>query len=269
MAVKPFSNEELNFLKFAAIVFDEFPKAIRQTFVTMWDNKIAVLPGYQLWDDSPAVRNMFLGAEGGKTDIPTNSSIDSWDCTALFKALIYAKTFALPGTKRTLAESYIKGRKPKLSSFHPTVISPSGNQDETLALAIDQLRLLRNRLCHSAERKMDKLSFDHCVNLAKDAFAALGVNTTSIDVIGRLTESDFPTKKVDKLNKSIQKGLKARNLFLQGEVIDKFVDLEDLVNQLSETVREVKDLAKTTPILYEEMRIMNSQLVQARETGNI
>ena len=269
MAVKPFSNEELNFLKFAAIIFDEFPKAIRQAFATMWDNKVGVLPGYQLWDDSAAVRNMFLMAEGAKTDIPTNSSINCWDCTTLFKATIYAKTFALPGSKRTLAESYIKGRKLKPSPFHLTIISPSGNQDETLALAIDQLRLLRNRLCHSAERKMDKLSFDHCVNLAKDAFAALGVNTTSIDVIGRLTESDFPTKKVDKLNKSIQKGLKARNLFLQGEVIDKFVDLEDLVNQLSETVREVKDLAKTAPILYEQMRIMNSQLVQARETGNI
>ena len=255
MAVKPFSNEELNFLKFAAIVFDEFPKAIRQTFVAMWNNKIAVLPGYQLWDDSAAVRNMFLGAEGGKTDIPTNSSIDSWDCTALFKALIYAKTFALPGTKRTLAESYIKGRKPKLSSFHPTVISPSGNQDETLALAIDQLRLLRNKLCHSPGRNTNKLSFDQYVKLAKDAFAALGLNTTSIDVIGSLTESDFPTKKIDELNESIQKVLRASNQFLQEEVIDKFGNLEDL--QI-ETMEEVK-----------EMKNMTSQLMQSRETGNI
>ena len=262
MAVKPFSNEELNFLKFAAIVFDEFPKAIRQTFVAMWDNKIAVLPGYQLWDDSAAVRNMFLVTEGGKTDIPTNSSIDSWDCTALFKATIHAKTFALPGTTRTLAESYIKGRKPKPSSFHPTVISPSGNQDETLALAIDQLRLLRNKLCHSSERNMNKLSFDQYVKLAKDAFAALGLNTTSIDVIGSLTESDFPTKKIDELNESIQKVLRASNQFLQEEVIDKFGNFEHLGNQLRtlqiETVEEVK-----------EMKIMASQLMQSRETGNI
>ena len=269
MAVKPFSKEELNFLKLAAIVFDEFPKAIRQAFVTMWDKKIGVLPGYQLWDDSQAVRNMLLVAEGGKTDIPTNSSINNWDCTALFKATIYGKSFALPGSKRTLAESYLNGRKPKPSPFHVAIISPSGNQDETLALAIDQLRILRNTLCHSAERKMDKISFNHYVNLAKDALAALGANRTSIDVIGRMTENEFPTKKVDKLNKSIQKGLQARNQFLQGEVIDKFVDLEDLGNKLIETVGEVKDLAKTAPMLYEEMKIMNCQLVQARETGNI
>ena len=94
MAVKPFSNDDLNFLKFAAIVFDEFPKAIRHTFVTMWDKKIGVLPGYQLWDDSPAVRNMLLVAEGGKTNISTNLAIDSWDCTMLFTATIFAKTFA-------------------------------------------------------------------------------------------------------------------------------------------------------------------------------
>ena len=67
---------------------------------------------------------------------------------------------------------------------------------ETFALAIDQLRLLRNSLCHSTSSEMDKLTFDQRVNYAKDAFQALGVSTAPIDAVGSLTESDFPTNEV-------------------------------------------------------------------------
>ena len=43
---------------------------------------------------------------------------------------------------------------------------------------------------------MDKLTFDQCVNYAKDAFQALGLSTAPIDSVGSLTESDFPTNEV-------------------------------------------------------------------------
>ena len=43
---------------------------------------------------------------------------------------------------------------------------------------------------------MDKLTFDQCVNYAKDAFQALGFSTAPIDSVGSLTESDFPTNEV-------------------------------------------------------------------------
>ena len=239
MAVKPFSKEELNFLKFSAIVFDEFPKALRQTFITMWNKTNAVLPGYQAWDDSPAVRNMFLMTEGVRTVIPTNTSIDTWDCTTLFNATIYAKTFSSPVSKLSLAKLYINGRMPKPNPFHLAIKSPRGNQDETLALAVDQLRLLRNTLCHSAERKMNKLSFDQYVNLAKDAFAALCVSTSVIDVIGNLPESSFPTKKVDELTECIQKELQASNQFLQEEVIDQLRRLNIKVDENQELIKYV------------------------------
>ena len=81
-------------------------------------------------------------------------------------------------------------------SFHACVLSPGGNNAETFALAIDQLRLLRNSLCHSASCEIDKLTFDQCVNYAKDAFQALGLSTAPIDSVGSLTESDFPTNEV-------------------------------------------------------------------------
>ena len=235
MAVKPFSKEELNFFKFSSIVLDEFPKAVRQIFKTLWDSKIAVLPGYQVWDDSTAVRNMLLKSEGGKTGIPINQSIAEWDCTALFQATIFAKTFGSSsgrGPTNTLNYLYLKGKKPAAVPFHPSVNSGTGNQDETYALAIDQIRLLRNTFCHSAKSEIAKADFDQFVQLAKDALTAAKVSTTFVDGIGGLTEDDFPTAKVNKLNKSFQKELQAINHFLQD-------DLKETTNTIGETTREM------------------------------
>jgi hypothetical protein len=135
MAAKPFSKEELNFFKFSKLVIHEFPKVIRQIFIIMWDSRIAIRPGYITWDDSTQVRNMLLTSEGGKTDIPTTKSIDEWDCTTLFKATIYAKTFGAPSSKgSTLNDLYLKKVKPLPGSFHSSVHSSTGKQDEAYAL---------------------------------------------------------------------------------------------------------------------------------------
>ena len=142
-----YTDEQLNFFKLSKLAVDEFSKALRQTFKHMWDLKFG--PG-AIWDDSIHVRKSFLIKEGGKTKVPTDKSYEDWDCTALFQATIYAKTFALPDTKgnlKTLGELYLKPRGFKaIGSFHPSVLSLRGNQAETFALAIDQLRLLRNWL---------------------------------------------------------------------------------------------------------------------------
>ncbi len=102
MAAKPFTKEQLNFFKFFTLVIDEFPKVLRQIVITMWDSKVATKPGFIAWDDSVKVRNMLLTSEGGKTDIPTTKSIQEWDCTALFKATIYAKTFGVSAQRDRL-----------------------------------------------------------------------------------------------------------------------------------------------------------------------
>ena len=68
MAVKPFTKEQLNFFKFTFIVLDEFPKMLRDIFIKK--------PGYITLGDSVTVRNLLLTREGGKTDIPTNKSIN-------------------------------------------------------------------------------------------------------------------------------------------------------------------------------------------------
>ena len=110
MALQPFTNEQLNYFKFASIVLNEFADALRQTFKSMWDKRFGHSPGYQLWDDSTVVRNLFHKEEGGKTRVPTHISYEEWDCTALFQATIYARYFAASDSKghyKTLGELYV------------------------------------------------------------------------------------------------------------------------------------------------------------------
>ena len=184
------TDEEWNFLKFVMVV-KVFDKALRQTFKRMWNKKYGLL---HQWDDSNAVRKLLCNKESGRQSIKllTNKSYETWDTTALCKFTLYAKSFATRDSKgdlKTLDELYIKPRGPNPAGlFHASVISANGNIDETYALAIDQLRLLRNWCFHSTRAEMDKKTFDQYVKLAKDAFKALLVNTDDhIDAIVKVT----------------------------------------------------------------------------------
>ena len=210
MATKSFTSEQLNFFKFSTLVFDELPKVLRQVFISMWDSKIAIKPGFIRWDDSPKVHNLFSTCAGVKGPV---KSIEEWDCTALFKATIYAKIFGNPTAGSTLDDLFLKKTKPAPGSFRLSVVSPTGNQDETYALAIDQLRLLRNTLCHSKKSEIVKTDFDNYVQLVTSALAALNVDTSFVDTIGQMSEEDFPTHKVQELDKCRLSELQAISLF--------------------------------------------------------
>ena len=261
MALTPFRKEQLNYFKFTQVVLDEFPKALRQTFRTMWDNTCAHLPGYQTWDDSAAVRKLFRATEGDKTKVPTHLSYDEWDCTALFQATIYAQSFALPGSRghhRTLGDLYVKPIRLPPGSFHPSVVSPGGNKAETFALAIDQLRLLRNSLCHSTSFEMDKITFTQHVQRAKDAFKALGVNTNPIDAVAGLSESDFPKKRVRQLEEGIRSELLSANKFLQEEVKDELLGIRSELAQSNQERKE--DQKRTETEIKDEIQDVKNQL---------
>ena len=236
-----FSLEQLNFFKFSSVVLDEFPIALRQVFVHMWDNQVAPTPGFQKWDDSPLVRNMFLSKEGGKTKYgPTGKSYHEWDCTALFEATLYAQSFAIPdgsGGLSTLNKLYVKPRHLLSGTFHP-VISIPGNEAETFALALDQLRLLRNALCHqTSTQKIDKTIFDYYIKLAREALAALKQDTTRIDEIGKLEEEDFPTARLQKLQAELKK---------EKDVDIKFKQINDHLNQIECQIRTIRSDVKTS-----------------------
>jgi len=195
-----YSKDKVNFHKFTHIVNDHIPKALRQTFRLMWDRKFG--PG-QLWDDSEAVRKSLAAKEGGRTKVPTHQSYEEWDCTALFQATIFAQSFALPDSKghyKTLSDLYVK--PPGHGAFHASVVSLGGNPDETVALAIDQLRLLRNSSSHPAKDEMSTGTFNQYLELVKDAFKALGLKTDEIDAIG--SEVGLPTSEVANLERENQ-----------------------------------------------------------------
>ena len=241
MALQPFTNEQLNYLKFTFVALNEIPKALRQAFKQMWNNTFASIPGFQPWDDSNAVRNLFLSTEGGVTKVPTHISYDEWDCTSLFQATIYARSFASPDSKghhRVLHDLYLKPCKLPRGTFHSSVVSPTGDDAETFALAIDQLRMLRNSLCHLNKSELDKKTFDQYIQLAKDAIKALGVSTSPIDAVGSLTESDFPTEKVRKLENDVRTELQKENEFLR--------DVKDGLQLIQKSHQEgTEDVRKT------------------------
>ena len=268
MALQPFRNEQLNYFKFASIALNEFPKALRQTFKSMWDNNLRHLPGHQPWDDSVKVRNLFLTFEGGpgKTKVPTNLSYEEWDCTNLFQATIYANSFSMPDSRghlKTLGELHVKPRKLAPGVFHTSVVSPGGDNAETFALAIDQLRLLRNALCHSHSSEIEKTKFDHYVQLAKDAFKALGIKTDHVNVIGGLTESEFPTDEVRKLEERLKEEYLAYVSFLQQQNQQQQQNLEGMalvIEGMDSAIREIKIRVEIIPTKDDVAQIMEQKM---------
>ena len=263
MTLQPFQDQQLNYFKFASIVLNEFPKALRQTFRSMWDSKFGHLPGFQPWDDSNVVRNLFLSSEGGTAKVPTNLSYHEWDCTALFQATIYARAFALPDSKghdRTLSDFYVKPHTLSRGTFHVSVVSRGGDKSETFALAIDQLRLLRNSLCHSSSSEIDKPTFDQYVQYANDAFKALGVKTDPIDVIGGLKESHFPTNEVRKLEHGIKEETRKYVKFLEevSSDIDELKALSTAIEGKLERTASKENIAMMLDQKLNELKLPSS-----------
>ncbi|XP_068751947.1 uncharacterized protein [Montipora capricornis] len=237
MSVHPYREEELNHFKCLSLVLNEFPRALRQTFKTMWDTTIGRRPGSQLWDDSTAVRNLFVSEEGGTTKVPAHQSYDEWDCTDLFQATIFAKSFSIHS--KTLNEVYVKPYAVRYGSFHRFVLSPVGDNMETIALAIDQLRRLRNTVCHSSRLEMDKATFDQNIQYAKEAFKALGISTASIDAIESLTSSEFPTKRVRMLERQLREDNQAYMKCLESRNAD-MEEIKDLLTAIKQNVESNK-----------------------------
>jgi len=126
------------------------------------------------------------------------------------------------------------------------VVSPGGNNAETFAMAIDQLRLLRNAFCHSFSSAIDKKTFDQYIQHTKDAIKALGVTTAPIDAVGSLTESDFPTEKVCRLKDDITKELQTENTFLKENVEDQLIGVRsDLAQSRQEQQEDLSEMRKT------------------------
>ena len=174
----------------------------------MWDNKFGNMTGFKPWDDSPDVRKLFLKAEGGKTRVPTHLSYEEWDFVALIQATIHARSFTGPDSK---------GQRRKLphGKFHASVVSPVGYDLESSLHAIHQLRLLRNLFWHPLRVEIDKETFDHYVQQAKEAFIALGIATAQIDAIVS-TPLDLPPPVLSEVEDGIRQEILVDAMCLEG-----------------------------------------------------
>ncbi|XP_022810303.1 uncharacterized protein LOC111347314 isoform X1 [Stylophora pistillata] len=266
MTLQPFTKEQLNYFKFAFVVVNEFPKALRQTFKNKWDNIFGHLPGFQPWDDSVAVRNMFLAKESGSTKVPTHLSYDAWDCTALFQATIFSKSFSMPdggGHHRTLSYLFVRPHRLPTGGFHASVISRTGNDAESFALAIDQLRLLRNAFCHSPSSEIPKATFNMYLQLTKETFQALGVSSSSVNAIGSLAEKDFPIGKVPELEDKIRKERQAEIAFLKKRVEDELISIRSENTEANQERRN--EAERVVTVLREEIQQLETRLQEQNE----
>ena len=97
------------------------------------------------------------------------------------------------------------------------MVSPTGNEAETFALAIDQLRLLRNSVWNLLSSNMDNGTFTHYMQFAKDAFTALRVPTNYIDALGGLTESKVYPVSFQRSTEDRRREFEEGNKFLEGD----------------------------------------------------
>jgi hypothetical protein len=135
-----------------------------------------------------------------------------------------------------LNDLFLKKVKPLPGSFHSSVQSSTGNQDETYALAIDQLRLLRNTLCHSPKPELVKTDFDNYVQLVTNALTAVNIDTAIVDAIGLMNEGDFPTEKVQELHECRTKELRAISMFHQ--------NVEQKLSSIEERTEKIENVEK-------------------------
>ena len=146
------------------------------------------------------------------------------------------------------------------------MVSPGGNNAETFAMAIDQLRLLRNAFCHSCSSEIDKKAFDQYIQYTKDAIKALGVTTDPVDAVGSLTESDFPTEKVCKLKDDITKELLTEIRFLKENVEDELIGVRsDLVQSRQERQEDSLELRKTIEKATANQEMTNEKITEINQ----
>ena len=256
MTLQPFTKEQVNYFKFAHIVKNEFPKALRQSFKYLWDTTYGHRPGYRSWDDSKEVREMFLREEGGTTDVPTNLSYTEWDCSKLFQATIYSQSFSeedSEGRKTSLSEKYVKPHRLAKGEPLTSIEKSSTSVTETFTIAINQLRILRNNLFHLTKAEIDAKTFESYIQLSEKAFGFLNVATASIKAISSYSEDDFPKEKARKIGEDIMRHMKAELRYIN-EILEKSLHvtmersvelLESIIETFGKREKVLQELIKS------------------------
>ena len=109
-------------------------------------------------------------------------------------------------------------------------------------MVIDQLRILRNTLCHSFKAEINRKEFKTYIELAKEAFEAVHLSTERLDAIVSFSPSDFPIEKSLKLEEYFKNEFRETQLRrTEGKLFE-----DDVKRHLEEILTYVKpsDLSK-------------------------
>ncbi|XP_022788969.1 uncharacterized protein LOC111328745 [Stylophora pistillata] len=211
-----FPPKVLNFYRLVFFVVHILPQVMQEVWKKLMDLSLT----FHSFDAAQAVRD--VGPVKNGTVIHLER-----DCVSLFKAILNTKVHAQPnksGELSSLHELYVK---PCSGKFHDSIQSPTGNKAETVALVVDQLRLLQNAICREAETEMvDEDKFDYLITLARDAFKALDLDVSLIDKFVKLSEEDFPSEKC----KQLQERLKAESYYA-GQIKDLIVNFIEVKSE--------------------------------------
>ena len=140
------------------------------------------------WDDSTIVRSQLARLLPTQrwhlSKIVLKESIEKWDLTCLIYAICNAKIHS----GQSLSYYYRTSVRPW--EFHNSVWRQT--QEETFAVAVDQLRRCRNVIAHSPCVGMSLKDLEFYVNLIKEALGALMADTSVVDVIAQERINEQP-----------------------------------------------------------------------------
>ena len=265
MTLPPFTKEQVNYFKFAHIVVNEFPKALRQIFKHLWDTTYGHRPGYRFWDDSEEVRKMFLHEEGGTTKVPTDLSYTEWGCSDLFRATIFSQSFSeedSTGGKTTLIVKYSAHCLLVEDESLTSILKSSTNVVETFTKAINQLRLLRKKLLRLPKAEIDTKTFGSYIKLSEEAFGILKVATASIRAISSYSDDDFPTERACK----IKEDMRAERQLVK-EVLGSIEKLTDIWDLQDKRMEEIERSLERMMATLEEKEKVPHELVELIKSG--
>lgn len=198
-----------------------------------------------------------------------------------FNAIRFARTFAMPdGTGGVSTSDSLYVIRPAGYYFDPSVIRP-WNQTVT-ALALDQLRwLLRLLLCallnpQNIDEGFDEVTFDRYIQRTKDAFTALGQDTTRIDEIRKLSEEAFPPERIQKLKDKLKREKSAAIKFKQvddhpNKIEFELTILKRKLEDVESGVKYVKtgftDVMASMEVIVSEMKALKADIAMQAESS--
>lgn len=204
--------------------------------------------GTPMYDDPETVKNNVLEKKGDEIGVAPTLNMSYEECptanstiSAPVKATHSDQTFAMQdGTEDEysgiLNESRYIRVKSIYSPLRSSLLSFRDTDDSKKAL-LEICQFVYVLFLLSSTQNIDNDTFDGHMQLTKDAFTALGQDTTRIDEIGKLFGEDFPPARIHTLKEKLKRGKGAAVKFKQ---IDKIAVLERKLADVESGVKYVQ-----------------------------